>query len=175
MEIIKCYRQSIPAVRFIGKKYGHEDKVDGSFAYHWMQWDENGWFDTIADIAGKENLQTLYEDGTAPLGFMRFKEGDSFEYWIGMFVPPDTEVPEGFGSLDLEPSDLGICWYHGTENELYAQEHLAMQRLQSEGMEIQPDKEGYINFFERYSEERFLLQDEEGRRILDIGFVVKPA
>lgn len=176
MEIIKSYKQSIPEVKFIGKKYGDPDRVEGMFGYHWMQWTNNGWFDIIVDAAGgKETLQSLYEDGTASLGFMRFKEGAPFEYWIGMFVPANTVVPEGFDSLKLGASNFGICWYYGTEDEIFAKEHLAMERIQAEGLELQPDEEGYLNFFERYSEERFVDQDENHRKILDIGFMVKGA
>jgi len=176
MEIIKSYRQSIPAVRFIGKKYGDADRVDGSYGYHWMQWLDSGWFDIIEQaVGGREALQALYEDGTSSLGYMRYKDGAPFEYWIGMFTPPNTEVPEGFQSFDLKASDVGICWYKGTEDEIYAKEHLAKERIQSEGMDIQHDEQGYMNFFERYNAERFVKQDEKGTTIVDIGFIVKPA
>jgi len=173
MEIIKSYKQSIPAVKLIGKKYGDTDRVDGMYGYHWMQWMENGWFQIIEDAAGgKQSLQSLYEDGTAALGFMRYKDGASFEYWIGMFTPPNTQVPDGFDCLALEASDLGVCWYFGTEDEIYGKEHLAMERIQTEGMQLQPDEQGYLNFFERYSEERFVDQDENKNKILDVGFIV---
>lgn len=176
MEIIKSYRQSIPAVKLIGKKYGDADRVDGMFGYHWMQWIDNGWFQKIEDAAGgKEHFQSLYEDGTAALGFMRYKDGAPFEYWIGMFAPPNTQTPEGLDCLELDASNFGICWYLGTEDEIYGKEHLAMERMQAEGMELQPDEQGYLNFFERYSEERFIDQDESKNKILDIGFLVKGA
>lgn len=174
MEIIKTYRQSVPAIKLIGKKYGDADRVDGMYGYHWLQWMEKGWLQIIEDAAGgKESLQALYEDGTACLGFMRYKEGAPFEYWIGMFAPSNTPVPEGFDSLELAALDLGICWFLGTEDEIYGKEHLAMERIQTDGMEFKPDEEGYLNFFERYSEDRFVDQDEIGNKILDIGFVIK--
>lgn len=174
MDIIKSYKQSLPAVQLIGKKYGDADRVDGMFGYYWKQWMDNGWFQTIEDAAGgRESLQSLYEDGTAALGFMRYKEGAPFEYWIGMFAPSNTQVPEGFDSLELGASNVGICWYFGTEDEIYGKEHLAMERIQAEGMELQPDAQGYLNFFERYHQERFVKQDENEHVILDIGFVVR--
>ena len=43
-EIIKTYRQSIPALRFIGKKYG--DSAHG-YGAMWGEWFEKGWFDII--------------------------------------------------------------------------------------------------------------------------------
>ncbi len=176
MEIIRTYRQSLPEVKLIGKKYGDEDRVDGMFGYHWGQWFENGWFQVIEEAAGgRDSLASLYEDGTAVLGFMRHKDGAPFEYWIGMFVPPRTQTPEGFNELALGAIDVGICWYHGPEQELYCKETLALERLQAEGMKAAIDEQGYIQFFERYSDERFMNPDENGHIILDIGFVVKPA
>lgn len=47
MEIVKTYRQSIPAVRFIGKKYGDGDRVNGGFGQQWGEWFQNGWFDVL--------------------------------------------------------------------------------------------------------------------------------
>lgn len=173
MKIIKSYRQSVPAVKLIGKKYGDADRVDGMFSYRWMQWMSNGWFQTIEDAAGgRETLQSLYEDGTAALGFMRYKNGAPFEYWIGMFTPPNAQVPEGFDCLELGAPNLGVCWYFGTEDEIYGKEHLAMERLQAEGMKLHTDEQGYLNFFERYSEERFVDQDEKKSKILDVAFIV---
>lgn len=49
MEIVKTYRQSIPATRFIGKKYGDEDRVNGGFGQQWGEWFQNGWFDVLEE------------------------------------------------------------------------------------------------------------------------------
>ena len=34
-QIIKTYRQSVPAMRFIGKKYEDGDRVNGGFGKQW--------------------------------------------------------------------------------------------------------------------------------------------
>lgn len=75
--------------------------------------------------------------------------------------------------MDLPASDYGICWYKGTEDELYGKEEITMQRIQSEGMALRTDDEGYILFFERYSPKRFFQEDDTGRKILDIGFAIR--
>ena len=73
MEIVKTYRQSIPATRFIGKKYGDEDRVNGGFGQQWGEWFQNGWFDVLEEAAGgAEALRALYEDGGATVGLMRW-------------------------------------------------------------------------------------------------------
>jgi len=42
IEIVKNYVEHLPAVRFIGKMYTEEDRVDGSFDKYWTEWQENG-------------------------------------------------------------------------------------------------------------------------------------
>lgn len=64
----------------------------------------------------------MYEDGNACLGYMRFKQGEPFQYWIGRFVPLATEVSEGFEALELAASELGVCWLQGKEPEIHAKE-----------------------------------------------------
>lgn len=36
-EIINVYRQTIPAMRFIGKKYTDDDRINGSFSAKWEE------------------------------------------------------------------------------------------------------------------------------------------
>ncbi len=37
MKIIRTYTQQVPALRFIGKKYGDGDRVNGGFGQQWGQ------------------------------------------------------------------------------------------------------------------------------------------
>lgn len=164
-EIIKAYRQSVPALRFIGKKYGDSDRVNGGFGKQWGDWFEQGLFGIIeAKIKG--SLKTVYEDGDAYIGLMRWKDGEPFEYWIGIFAPEGTEVPEGFDYRDFPASDLGVCWVYG--DDVYCKEDECAKRLSSEGYKVIPDGEGAYWFFERYCCPRFTSPDEKGFRILDI-------
>ncbi|MGN6714677.1 hypothetical protein [Anaerocolumna jejuensis] len=40
-EIIKVYKEHLPAVRFIGKRYTNTDRCkDGGFGYKWEEWFE---------------------------------------------------------------------------------------------------------------------------------------
>jgi len=45
------------------------------------------------------NLKELYEDSDALIGLMRHSDEthNTFEYWLGYFMPENTTVPEGFG------------------------------------------------------------------------------
>lgn len=166
-EIIKAYKQSVAALRFIGKKYGDADRENGSFNSKWGEWHTNGWFDVIENqINGK--IGDIYEDGDAYIGLMRWKESEPFEYWIGIFMPEDTAVPGGFDYVDFPKSELGVCWVYGKESEVYFLEEKCAAKLEEEGYEVIADEDGAWWFFERYACPRFTIPDEEGNIILDI-------
>jgi len=170
VEIVKVYKQDVPTLRFIGKKYGDNDRIDGGFGKYWGDWFQNGWFDVIVK---ERNLKSMYEDGDAYIGLMRWKEGEPFQYWIGVFMPENTSVPDGYGYYDFPKSTLGVCWVKGNEGEVYMQEEKCANKLGEEGHEIIKDKEDAYWFFERYGCPRFTTPDENGKIILDICHYIK--
>ena len=167
-EIIKEYRQSVPAVRFIGKKYGDSPHGYGAM---WGEWFKNNWFDTIVK-QNDVNIKDIYEDSDGHIGLIggNGTAESPMEYWIGMFMPENTLVPEGFGYIDFPKSELGICWVYGKENELYGNYNQCVEKLISKGFEFNVDLPWC---FERYVCPRFTTPDEKGNVILDIGFFVK--
>lgn len=162
MEIVKVYKQSVPAARFIGKKYGDTDRVDGGFGMQWGQWFENSWF------APLEPLAADFEDGGAYIGLMRWKDGEPFEYYIGMFLKPDSAVPGGYERVDFGESDIAVAWLKGPENEVYCHEDEAAQACGKEGYIAAADGDGAFWFFERYACPRFTTPDDKGEIILDV-------
>lgn len=166
-EIIKIYKQSIGATRFVGKKYGDADRVDGSFGAKWGEWFANGWFGSIEKLYGGK-LTDIYEDGDAYVGLMRDGPDGVFEYWIGMFMPEGAGVPDGFSYIDFNAGSLGVCWVYGSEPDIYMREGECGSRLLEEGYEITADW-----CFERYGCPRFTTPDDKGNVILDICFFVK--
>lgn len=168
-EIIKTYKQSVPAMRFIGKKYFDSDRVDGGFGKQWNDWFTNNWISALEQLSG--NLSDEYEDAGSFIGLMRHKDGEPFEYWIGMFLPIGTDVPDGYLSVDFTESNFGICWLYGVD--LYMNEPKCAEKLGQDGYKVVNDKNGAIWFFERYACPRFTTPDEKGNRILDIGFFIE--
>ncbi|MDR0324675.1 MAG: hypothetical protein LBI19_01095 [Oscillospiraceae bacterium] len=171
-EIIKTYKQNVSAARFIGKKYGNADRVEGMFGAKWGEWFQNGWFG-ILEKQMTESFKETYADGDAYIGLMREFERDSFEYWIGMFLPEDAAVPEGFESVDFPKSALGVCWIYGKEDEVYCREGECGEKLGKEGFAFVTEGQGADWCFERYACPRFTTPDEKGNIILDICFFVK--
>ena len=165
-EIVQVYRQEVPAMRFIGKRYG-----DGG---HWGEWFANDWFSTIENaMGGEQAVHRLYEDGDAYIGLRRWKEGEPFEYWIGEFTAPGTPVPDGFLYRDYPPSALGVCWISGTEESVYSLVDACAGKLAEAGLEILRDEDGAVWAFERCGCPRFTTPDEQGNIILDFCHFVR--
>jgi hypothetical protein len=170
-EITKIYKQEMPAVRLIGMKYGDEDRVDGGFGSQWGEWFEKGRFDKLEAL----NPTQFFEDSGAYIGLMRWKKDEPFQYWIGMFFPAGTDLPEGFAGVDFSASTIGVAWLYGKDGEVYAQEHVCAKALGEQGMSVASD----VNdadawwFFERYVCPRFTEPDEKGNITLDVCHFVK--
>ena len=94
LEIIKVYTENLPALRFIGKDCGRDNKV---FVTKWNEWFENGWFEQLKELG------VAPENGDAYLGATQYDD-----YWIGLLFPPDSPVPEGFESAEAKASKYAI-------------------------------------------------------------------
>jgi len=166
VEIRKTYKEQFPSLRLIGKKYGDTDRQNGSFGHKWGEWFQNGWFNTL------ESLQPLPENGDAYLGVMRVVNG-MVEYWIGMFFPENTAVPDRFDFEDIGAFDVATCWLYGNEKngELYGLDvhNLCVSEAAKHGMMRKDDDW----CFEKYNCPRFTTPDEKGNVILDYCIAIE--
>ncbi|OGO92477.1 MAG: hypothetical protein A2Y17_11015 [Clostridiales bacterium GWF2_38_85] len=167
--IIKVYKQKVPAMRFIGKNYGSGQHPN---------WGDAWSFDVFGKIekamGGEDKSHVLYEDAGAYCGlYYRNAETGGYDGWVGMFTPPDTEVPEGLSYIDFPEQSFGICWIYGKQSEVYNLVSQCPSKIKSAGMEIQSDGNGYIGFFERDQCPRFTTPDEKGNIIIDYCYFVK--
>lgn len=177
-ELIRCYEEAAPAVRFIGKKYGNQDRDEtGGFGKQWHEYMENGWDKQLEAAApGAENL---FPGGISHIGLMRWAKDavkEPFEYWVGLFAPPETAVPVGFQWVDLPAGTLGVVWVRGDDADLFGKESECAALCEKNGMKIASvDGKGSAwYFFERYANGRFGERDAEGRTVLDIcHYIVK--
>ena len=159
-EIIKVYRESLPSLRLIGKRYTDRDRgADGGFSNKWREWFHQGCFKPL------EALASLPENEGAYVGCMRC--GEEFEYWIGLFFPAGTSAPDGYAYVDIPAGDVGTCWIHGREDtgELYGEKphNMCMSRIKEAGWQVARNPW----FFERYNCPRFTTPDVEGKVVLD--------
>ena len=173
--IVRCYKQPFPKCRFVGKCYKDSDRVDGMFNKCWSEFHEAGHFAVLEKLLTDE-FRAAYEDWGAYVALMKSRyqaPDDYFEYWIGMFLPEDCEVPEGFGYIDLEYDCAGICWIKGHEWNVYCHEGDCYERLTAKGMSVPSVPDGGCYSFERYCCPRFTTPDKYNEVTLDIGFFVE--
>lgn len=163
-EIIRVFWETMPPVRFIGKKYA-------DFA-HWGEWFANGWFDELeAAMGGVEAITGIWENGGGYVGLERRKDGTLKEYWIGMFAPAGTEVPETFAAVDFSETKLGVCWLYGREAEVHDTSG-CLRALAEHGMEARLDSAGTTWSFENCLCPRYTTPDETQRVILDYCYII---
>lgn len=166
-EVIKVYVEHAPACRLVGKRYTQKDSKDGSYAHLWQEWFREGRFQILEGLLNPDFMAGFPEAGSF-LGFMRMKEPDRFDYWIGLFAPTDAPVPEGFNSLDLPEMTCGVGWIKGTEPQIYWEQHKVMDALLAQGYQPFVDEEGCSLMVERYQCPRFTSPEESGEKVLDI-------
>ena len=170
MEIVKVYKEAVPHVKLVGKRYTNEDRDEtGTFARYWQRAFREGWF-----FALRQGGKCVPGQSDDPLGMMRMVgENGGFEYWIGLFLAPDADIPEGFEGVEIPAGEVGVCWLYGNDKngELFSEEasNLAMGALAEKGWSFSQD----AWFFERYNCPRFTDPDEKGNVILDIGAYLK--
>lgn len=172
--IIRCAKETFPHCRFIGKRYTPADYVNGNFAVHWGEWFEKGWFDPL-EALGTEAFRRVYPDADAYIGLEwmgKTADGDAFFYWIGMFLPEDTPVPEGYECIDFAFDNIGVCYVQGEESKTYGMESETYKRVIADGMKIR-ERDGGIYDFERYACPRFTSPDENGEVILDLCYFIE--
>ena len=158
VKILEVKRESFPAVRLIGKKYEHGP--------NWGEWWQKDWFSVL------EQKERLPMNGDAYIGAVHIVDGMP-EYWIGMFFPVDTEVPEGFDFVDMEALEYAVCFLYDKEGsgDFYTMEthEMCLEELKSLGLKRKEDDW----CFERYNCPRFTTPDEAGNVILDYGISIE--
>ncbi len=164
-EIIKVFKENIPNLRFIGKKYDNFG--------HWGEWWQNGWFDLLeSTMGGTEKITSFWENGGGYIGVERQADEQPFEYYIGMLTPENTPIPDGFVSIDFKDLSLGTCWIYGKESEVH-DTSACRQKLTDSGMTIWQDKDGAVWSFENCLCPRYTTPDEKGYIILDYCYFIE--
>ncbi len=176
-EVTNVYTEQFPALRFIGTRYTNDDRRDGGFGVQWCEWMEDDRFEKLKQAAGC----APYDESTIGLMTMR---GDmtGFTYWIGLFFPENTGVPENFEYLDLPESTIGVGWVRGSDEngEIYGgppHEAVCGELGKITPCQFRNDIAGEGSdtycFFERYNCPRFTTRDENGNVTLDYGNYLK--
>ncbi len=158
VKLLEIKKETCPAARLIGKRYNSSPK--------WGEWWENNWFATL------EALPVLPMNGDAYIGAVHIVDGMP-EFWIGMFFSQDTEAPEGFEAVDMEPLSYAVCYLQDKEGsgDFYTMDthNMCLEELKVRGLKRKEDDW----CFERYNCPRFTTPDENGNVILDYGIAIE--
>lgn len=164
-EIIKTFKENIPPLRFIGKTYGEFG--------HWGEFWQNDWFGLLENaMGGPEAILKLWSNGGGYVGLEHWSPEEPFTYWLGMFVPAGTPVPDGFSHVDFFDVALGTCWIYGKESEVHDTSG-CRAAVEKAGMKILQDASGGTWSFENCLCPRYTTPDEQGNIILDYCFFVE--
>jgi len=173
LEITKVSTETLPALRFIGKRCGDNPAY---FVPKWREWFANGWFQKLDGLPSPENIENGYIGLMGCSGTM-----EDFEYWIGVFVKAGTPVPEGYAYADIPEGIVGVCWLKGREDngEIFGEtvHELCVNKLRENGfVSLREDFKGagkvWNWFFERYNCPRYTEKDADGEVILDYGVYI---
>lgn len=164
-EIKKVFKEKIPNMRFIGKKYGEFG--------HWDEFWANDWFGILEKtMGGPDAILNIWENGGGYVGLEHWSPESVFEYWIGMFTPAETSVPDGFEYKDFAGLSLGTCWIYGYEADIHDISACRSEVVKN-GMIIWKDENGGTWSFENCLCPRYTTPDENGKIILDYCYFVE--
>jgi AraC family transcriptional regulator len=155
--IKKVYQQELPALRFIGKKC-IETSEPVKVLNLLDSWQLNRWFDAI-EKQSSIDYKAFFEGGDAYINLVQKKDG-LFTYWMGMFVPDGTEVPQGYEAIDFSPMTIGVCSVYGKRDEIVNYE------TECRAIDNAPW------YFRRFNWHRFFGEDVYGKRLLDYCYPV---
>ena len=161
MEFRNVYRESLPALRLIGKRYTDADRGPlGGFGMTWIEWFDRKYDQPLLPLGLLPQAQDVH------IGCMKLLDG-GLEYWTGMFFPEGTPCPDGYQYADIPAGDIGVCWLYGSSRngELYGEHvhHQCVKELSQRGWGIAKNSW----FFECFHKQRFYEPDEAGKIILD--------
>jgi len=163
--IKNIYKQKLPALRFIGKKY-NEPPCPKNVLYLLDNCQINGLFNDI-EKQSSIDYKTFYEGADAYISLVR-KKDELFEHWMGMFLPKGTECPQGYEALDFPKMTIAVCRAYGTRDEVVNFEKEAEKKLKEEG--FTPDNSGI--YFWRFNWRGFYNEDIYGKCLLDYCYLV---
>lgn len=165
---MKTYTGKCSASKFIGKHYREKDKRSGTYGWLWDEWFDKDMFAPIESLTDA----SIIEDSNSHLGMNRYLEDGGYEYWIGMIVPENAPVPEGYDSFLIPACDTVTNWIYGKEPVVYF--YNCIREMKAQGLYWNPLATGDKLMAERYVLPRFSDPDEFGNIILDMVYFTSP-
>ena len=162
--IIETYKQKIPQICFIGKCY-KEKAFD--FSYDKILKNFNNWcttrqFDNIEKLT-EIDFKAFYEGGNSYICMVRYNGDGLIEYYLGMFMPKETNVPKGYEIIDIHKSEIAVSCVYGKRNRIINYEDECRKELIQKGLINDPGKW----FFLRFNWYKYFNEDKFGSSVLE--------
>jgi len=164
--IIKTHKQELPALRFIGKKYSTPDFSFKAILDNLESGCIDHLFEAIENQSDKDPA-ALYEGGNAYIGLVKHNGSEVIEYWIGMFMPQNTGVPQGYAMIDFPKSNLAVCSVYGKRNDIINYDSECRDKLTADYPEFRKNQTDNSWFFLRFNWRDFFKEDKFGKRVLE--------
>lgn len=168
MQIVNMYYERMPAFRLVGKRYTSVDlNAAGMLDDRFNEWFQNGWFNFLFNLGGFP--------GHEYTALCAYENKGTMAWWIGVFAPENTTVPEGFSFMDFPPGIVGMCWMRGYRytGEIFSNVSFdkCKKKLLDAGNTFRMDFNGETCqwSFQRYDNTRFFIPDSDGKVIMDYG------
>lgn len=132
----------------------------------WGQCFTDGTYDRLVQM--KEYIPTDIPNDY--VGYIRdFNPQDNtFTYLVGMFMMPDTPIPEGYAAYEIPVCTLAKAWVEGEEYDIYANASaLTLEAIGQNGYE--PDRQSFFQC-EVYTDPRFGVPKSNGEKILTLDY-----
>jgi len=170
--IIETYKQKIPQTRFIGKCY--KEKLS-DFSYKKILDSFNSWctakqFEKIEKLSDFD-LKAFYDGANAYICMIRKTEDGFIEYYLGMFMPKETDVPKSYDTIDFQKSEIAVSCVYGKRNQIINYENECRKKLVKENL-IKKTADTKEWFFLRFNWYKYFNEDKFGSSILEYCYYV---
>lgn len=168
MQIINMYYERMPAFRLVGKRYTSVDlDATGMLNDRFNDWFQNGWFNFLFNLGGLPGHEYTV--------FCGYENKGTMAWWIGVFAPEDTPVPDGFSFVDFPAGIVGMCWMRGYKHTGEIFSNVSFDKCKKKLLDASNTFRMDFNgdtcqwSFQRYDNTRFFIPDSDGKVIMDYG------
>jgi|GEM_PF-645932 len=175
--IIETYKQQIPALRFIGKKF-IEPFNDNTYKKINTNLDimrSNSEFDEIEKLS-KADIKTIYKGSNFYTCLIRKKSEGLIEYLLGMFIQEKSNIQSDYEITDYEiidfpKSELAVCSVYGKRDIIINYDKECRRKLENEKI-LKNDIDTGNWFLQRFNWNKFCGEDKFGNRILEYCYFI---
>jgi len=170
--IIETYKQQIPSLCFIGKKFiePYNDNIYKKINTNLDIMCSNSEFDEIEKLS-KVDIKTLYKGSNSYACLIRKKSDDLIEYLLGMFIQEKSNIQTDYEIIDFPKSELSVCSVYGKRDIIINYDKECRRKLENEKL-LKNNFDTGNWFLQRFNWNKFYDEDKFGNRILEYCYFI---